>query len=332
MPLWTAAALFSDNLDGEILSTLSKHLSTDERALQLLTQHRVLRRENEHYHMLVPVARFALDQAQRGASGFDWRAVREALNPFFLGIAQSADSIASTDTALKAQHTLIRHFGARHRYALELCRETPPALNLIAQLHEKLHNQYQFQPSLGREMAQAIEAALSGHPQYDRTRAGALQSLGDLERRLDNLEQARAHYRDALELHQKVQNDPGKANTLQSLGDLEQTKKQYGQALQIYAEALALYERVRTSMGMAYTAAEMIRCLHALGMRERMEPLAPFALQQAVASNTPAVMAYVVGVLREVGYGEEGQAQAVSRRLRRFKELVFRAFRGANRR
>ena len=139
--------------------------------------------------------------------------------------------------------------------------------------------------------------------QSDLGRANALQALGDLERRLGNVERSRALYDEAIGLYKKEQYDLGRANALQSLGDLDREAGQPAEALKIYEEALALYQREQAPMGVAHTAAEMLRCLGALrgGRAGEMEQIAELAIKMAQASGVQSVVQYVLQSLVEVG-------------------------------
>ena len=83
--------------------------------------------------------------------------------------------------------------------------------------------------------------------------ANTLKSLGDLESRLGNIEQARQHYAAALPLFEAEQDRLGTANTLQSLGDLESRLGNIEQARQHYDAALPLYEAEQARLGTANT-------------------------------------------------------------------------------
>jgi tetratricopeptide (TPR) repeat protein len=139
--------------------------------------------------------------------------------------------------------------------------------------------------------------------QDDLGRANALKALGDLESRLGNVERARSLYDEAISLFKKEQSDLGRANALQSVGDLARESGHPAEALKIYEETLTLYQREQDPMGAAYTAAEMLRCLHALGggRAGEMEKLAEFAIQMGQASGVESVLHYVLNALVEVG-------------------------------
>ena len=72
-------------------------------------------------------------------------------------------------------------------------------------------------------------------------KANTLTSLGDLERRLGNVDVARRHYDAALPLYEAEQARLGKANTLTSLGDLESRLGNLDAARRHYDAALQLY-------------------------------------------------------------------------------------------
>ncbi|MCS6929567.1 MAG: TIR domain-containing protein [Saprospiraceae bacterium] len=300
--LWTVAALFPDGIDAATLAAVKAIApQTDDEALRLLTRHRVLRREGEVYRMLPTLARFALDRAQQRANGFDWTAARNAVLPFFLALAQAADSIASTEEALAACRALLERFSALHRFLLELCRETPPNADVLALFQNALRNQYQFSAVLGREIAETLEKVFAHSSQHQAIRANTLRSLGDLESRLGLVEQARARYEQALGLYQKEQADLGRANTLRSLGDLEVTNNNPSGAAEKYAEALQLYEREQDPVGQTSTYLSMALLARFFGPHGQPPRPAQEWYDQALAIARQTGVAYYVEVVENAG-------------------------------
>ncbi len=103
------------------------------------------------------------------------------------------------------------------------------------------------------EARKHYDAAL---PLYQREQArlgeaNLLQSLGDLERRLGNIDEARKHYDAALPLYQREQARLGEANLLKSLGDLESRLGNIDEARKHYDAALPLYQREQARLGEA---------------------------------------------------------------------------------
>ena len=84
-----------------------------------------------------------------------------------------------------------------------------------------------------------------------RQQANLLQSLGDLESRLGNIDQARGHYDAALPLYRAERARLGEANLLRSLGDLERGLGNIDQARGHYDAALPLYRLERDRLGEA---------------------------------------------------------------------------------
>lgn len=79
-------------------------------------------------------------------------------------------------------------------------------------------------------------------------KANVLQSLGDLELQLGNIDTARGHLENALPLYEAQCSEPGKASTLMSLGDLEFRLGNIGTAREHKENALPLYEATLTSV------------------------------------------------------------------------------------
>ncbi len=305
--LWAVAALFPDGLPLTTLETL-QHFTPQlsDEALRNLVRHRILTLRGERYFMLAPLARFALDDARAGTGGFSWEEAKAAFLPFIRALVQAADSTASTSEALQARALLLEHFGTVHRFIMEECAQVHPDIRLLSFFRSGLRNQYQFSIALGYEISNALTHALSKEENL-LSYAHALLDKGDLESRLGNVERARALYDEAIGLYQKEQADLGRANVMQSLGDTELQAGRHAEALEIYHATLEIYQKEQDPMGMAYTAAEMLRCLHALGAKtEQITALADFAVQAAQASGVPSVPGYVGKALVEIGLLDMG--------------------------
>ncbi len=342
--LWSVAALFPDGLDEHTLCLLNQDAaSPGDESLHLLVRHRVLTRRGERYHLLPPVARFALDEAKKEAGGFSWAAAKDAVLPLLFHLVRAANNPASTDETLTARAALRDNFSAVHRFLLQECRQTQPDAELIGIFVTHLHNCFSLNVPLGKDILEkslpvlknsskspipyahallalgqlesrlgqlararnlldeAIE--LYRKEQNDLGRANALVALGQLESRLGQQERARNLLDEAIELFRKEQNDLGRANALQSKGDLLLEEKRFVEALDVYRQALALYQREQEPMGAAYTAAEILRCLHASGngQADEMQQLAEHSMTMALASGVPSVVGYVISCLVEVG-------------------------------
>ncbi len=98
------------------------------------------------------------------------------------------------------------------------------------------------------------KAVTAAHNMSDKVReANVLVSLGNLERRLSNLDQARTHYDAALSLYRDERAHLGEANALMFLGDLERYLSNLDQASAHYDAALPLYRAERSRLGEAHT-------------------------------------------------------------------------------
>jgi tetratricopeptide (TPR) repeat protein len=93
--------------------------------------------------------------------------------------------------------------------------------------------------------------AAANHLGDRRRSANLLNSLGDLERRLGNIDQARAHYDAALPLYRLERDRLGEANLLNSLGNLELRLGNIEQARAHYDAVLPLYHAERARLGEA---------------------------------------------------------------------------------
>lgn len=96
-------------------------------------------------------------------------------------------------------------------------------------------------------------------------RANTLKAIGDLERKLGNLDTARALYNDAIQLFKKVHSDLGRANALKSLGDLEVLAEKHLETEQYYLEALRLYQKEQGTVGVINTKISIVRMILKFG-------------------------------------------------------------------
>ncbi|MFZ2652641.1 MAG: tetratricopeptide repeat protein, partial [Burkholderiaceae bacterium] len=229
LALWVATALFSSGLSDDLLRTLEIAGGWSNARLPLV-RHHVLARRDERWHMLPPLARYAMDASLKREAGFDWAAARPPLQELFERVSGEADSVASTDIALAARRWLVNHFDSLARLMQREMSAASPDLRWLASMHERLINQYQFQAGLARDLLVGLVSKL------DRP-ASALKALGDLEGRLGRPDEARGLYDRARVLYEKEQAGLGQANTLKALGDLERRLGRPDEARGLYDRA-----------------------------------------------------------------------------------------------
>ncbi|TKC86905.1 alpha/beta fold hydrolase [Trinickia terrae] len=246
LQLWTLAALFPEGIETTLVTQFQQTAGWPDEARQALSRHHVWELRGKRFHLLPPVARFALDEAATSSREDIWLEVRPVAFDFFLELAKAVGEIASTDESLRARAQLLDTFDALHRLIfLELHRETPE-VETIERLVLRLANQFQFRPVLSVEILRACWPHMK-----DPSRA--FVSLGGLEERLGRPDEARKLYSRALELFELQQDELGQANTLLPLGNLERRLGRPDQARALYNRALALFERKHSPLGLANT-------------------------------------------------------------------------------
>ncbi len=99
--------------------------------------------------------------------------------------------------------------------------------------------------------------------------ANLLRSLGDLERRLGNIDEARKHYDAALPLYRHEQDRLGEANVYLSLGDMFIGQKKWEEAKTCYEKALLLYTLERVPLGLANTLIDLGLARFELGYHQQ---------------------------------------------------------------
>jgi tetratricopeptide (TPR) repeat protein len=245
LALWTSAALFADGLPEDLLQQLELSGAWPN-ARQWLARHHVLTRRDGQWHMLPPLARYALEASLTSDAGFDWAACRGPMQSLFEGAARQADSIASSIEALSARAWLMQNFGTLSRLMLHEVGVSLPDHTWLADMHNKLINHYQFQASTSQALLTVLIRNLR-HP------ASALNALGDLDVRLGRPEEGRKHYDKALALFENTENVLGQATTLNALGILERRLGQLAKSRGLHDKALVLFERAQNVLGQANT-------------------------------------------------------------------------------
>ncbi|HVB23809.1 MAG TPA: tetratricopeptide repeat protein, partial [Ktedonobacteraceae bacterium] len=184
-------------------------------------------------HSLLQTYAYALMEDEGELNGTRW-----AHAEYYRELAWRAETATPKDYPLLDRHM------QNLQSALEWSKEHEPLL--FSQLVEVL---FQFLQLRGqsKKLEQYLPIAKdiaerTGHPGRQ---ANLLQSLGDLERRLGKIDEARAHYDAALPLYRSERDRLGEANLLQSLGDLERRLGKIDEARAHYDAALPLYRSER---------------------------------------------------------------------------------------
>lgn len=256
LALWTLAALFPQGLEERWLSQFEQQGGWLDEARQTLGQHHVWQLRDGRVHVLPPVARYALGEAQRESQGFSWQQIRAQAYAFFTAQATAADQVSTAPDVREAKAVMLANFDALHRFVLSDLRSSAPDLSAFAVLFHRLRNLFQFRAVLAREM---LGAALVCRPDEARL----LAALGGVELRLGNVEAARAHLERALVLLAEGDEGAEQAVVLSHLGDMQRRAGDFVGAENRYEQALALYQETGSRLGTA-------NCLFRLGRLKLM--------------------------------------------------------------
>lgn len=295
LDLWQFAALYPSGFDEESLDRWES-VSGNMGARRALIDYHVLTLVDGNLSMLPPIARYAMDNNSSGI--FNWESARRKAYDYFISLSEHASDTASSDENIEARTRCGAQLWAIAQLFAADARSGSPSLDHIRRLHLRLTNVYTFNalPGLAalRRTKRLLGDGLSEH------------LLGDLESLLGNVDQARAHYDEAVQLYKKEQAKLGLANVYQSMGDLLMTQGKLDEALDFYTDALALYRNERDPMGEAYTLSEIIRCLYRKGSLggDDMKKLATASLVAAQGSGVESVFQYVMATLYEA-HGED---------------------------
>ena len=256
LDLWQFAALFPDGFDEDALC-LWEEISGHSQARVALVEHHLLAFNDDRITMLPPLARYALSHTALSSSNgqkFNWEGARNHAYRYFIVLSHDASNTLSSD-----ENILSRVKSSQQLWAIELLCKTDVALGnpnerLAQQLLRQLQNVYSFNVLAGLALLKHARQILGGAlPEY---------LLGDLESRLGNVDQARGHYDNAIDLYKKEQAKLGLANALKALGDLESRLGNVDQARGHYDNAIDLYKKEQAKLGLA-------NALKALGDLER---------------------------------------------------------------
>ena len=220
--LWGLASLFPQGISSTEIELLNEEdsLYSDE-DLKHLTRHHILTRTGEHYKVLPPVARFALDNATIEANGFSWKIIKKIFINLTFPIIATADQIISTQESLDARRVLIYLFPAIHQFVLTEIRQPDPNLSMLVDLNTALRNLYMYNVLLSREILRELYPCLKSKNWSNSIDiANTLSAWGNLESRLDNVDRAQNLYEQATKLYREKEDELGLANTLSALGTL----------------------------------------------------------------------------------------------------------------
>jgi len=130
--------------------------------------------------------------------------------------------------------------------------------HLRAQVLKAIGDVLQFQKDLEEAMAHYRQALDIFHQVDDqRGQANTLRAMGDVLQFQGNLEGAMGHYRQALALFEQVGSHLGQANTLQAMGDVLRFQDDLEGAMRHYRQALGLFEQVGFRLAQANTLRAM---------------------------------------------------------------------------
>lgn len=244
LALWTLASLFPQGMEERWLSQFEHQGRWFDEARQTLGLHHVWQLRDGRVHVLPPVARFALGEAQRESQGFSWRGIRGHAYGFFTEHASAADQISMAPHVREAKGVMLAMFNAVHRFVLLDLRSAAPDVVALSSLFNKLLNLFQFRALLSTEM---LCAGLKCLPDQ----AGWLAALGNLELWLGNVDAARSHLDKALALSETRDDRGEQVRILGYLGDTLRRGGNLAGAQQKFEQALRLSEEAGNQLGIA---------------------------------------------------------------------------------
>ncbi|MEB4592523.1 tetratricopeptide repeat protein, partial [Candidatus Thiothrix sp. Deng01] len=247
LALWQFIALFPEGCREATLEQWEAISGYPDARLSLF-EHHILQQDNGWISMLPPVARYALSHVQDNPSGDDatafcWADTRKTAYQYFMQIALDGAQTASSENATRSRVRCAEEMWAIARLLTADRQSATPDNALPKQLNRLLANTYAFNVLAGLQALTTMQDLL-----HDGLSS---KKLGDLESRLGQIEQARQHYDQAIELYQQEQAKLGLANALKALGDLESRLGQIEQARQHYDQAIELYQQEQAKLGLA---------------------------------------------------------------------------------
>lgn len=282
---------------------------------------------NRTLTMLAPLRQFVLEQAQAGRNGLDPDALTEIGLHYFSALIVAAKQYElGDDTAARGAtlDALLPEFPNLREF---MCLTAPRSAEWLAQisaLSRLLQNLYQYRALISIEILRTL-LPLQIQAGRDLDTAFTIETLGDLERRLGAIDDARTHYEQAIALYRQERDNLGLANSFLRVAILDRESGNLERAGQLLNQALAWYTNERDMMGYANTCAELARVAHARGQEEQADEYLGKAMDAAQATQAPGVVQYVMGAIKEIHPGWLREQQ-----LREFTQAALQAIREQN--
>lgn len=201
-------------------------------------------------HMLAPLRHFILAKAARKEDGLRRAKLAKAALPHFMGLARAAAGHSFDDRHTATLDVVLSEFANLHHFVLFSAALNKRWARHLTELGSHLNNFFQFRIIPGWEMVQAILAAQRAAGLKLAT-AQTLDTCGDLQSRLGNVDSAREHYREAIALYRRKRPGIGLANALAGLGNLQCRVGDIEAARPLYDEAVAIFRRKGERLGLA---------------------------------------------------------------------------------
>lgn len=294
--LWGLGALFPEGMSPVAFDAVTQAFAAEKYdARKTLLRLNIVRVENETLQILAPLRQFILEKAKQGEAGLN---LDDLLKTALAYLA---------DLAVAAQQTELGADGTSRGIALDrLFPEFPnlsECMNLavqrgnawaepLGQLSRVLQNTYQFRALLSIEILRAL-LPLQQQANRAADTAHSAMLLGDLEKRLGEIDPARQHYQHAIQLFTTERANLGLANVYLMLGLLERQQSQLDTARRLFNQARENFIAEREMMGLGYTCAELARVAHMLGESAQADKYLEEGMRAARASNVPYVVQYV---------------------------------------
>jgi tetratricopeptide (TPR) repeat protein len=263
--MWGLAALFPDGMSDRAWKFFTKNKLIgpwDRKKLFLLN---VLFLKEGKLHILPPLARFAIECAQKSQDGFSLNSILDSCVLFFKFL--SKDFYANQRTARRTvtMDAVLEEFVGLHRFMLTAINSggRVSAADLF-KICNFLQNLIFLRTVHGKEIYEAL-TRMNERKNHIVGWANAEYRLANLEELVGQVDSAKNRYLQAATLFEKKHSDIGKAKVLDCLADLEARDGEIDAARDRYLQAIALSEKARSDLGRANALSSLAELERRLG-------------------------------------------------------------------
>lgn len=275
--LWQFIALYNEGVEEAVLDSWDKVVELivdgmeepisqrgfgsdpEDARVVLLDHHLIQQQENGYFSMLPPLARYALEPAQRTESAdtvFRWPIAKQLAYLTFLKVSERASEIASTPELIDIHHRSASQIPSILQLVkIDKSQERMDCIQLLEKINFNMLNVYRLNYTDSLELLDLMKEVIS----EKRCLAKILKVIGDIRSIQEQPDNAMVFYQKSKRLFESIHDLAGLAGVLKSMGDLERlcsnpelAMKQYLEALKYCETAACIHEKANVLNALAY--------------------------------------------------------------------------------